>query len=375
MSWGVPTASIVKAADRMNVPRPASGHWQLVARGWTIEREPLPPPGESTPAFVILGPPQKTKPILPESKPAEAKPAVSVADDLRQLHPQVQALHAIMKSAPVIERGPVEVAEDGNFNVWLSRQQMRRGLLILDALVKGMEAGGAIFRTGSKFNKHLVAKFPDGMVEFRIYEQMKHEWVKIGSVPVGAGFMANHEWRYTPSGKLSFSITDHWPQGTRKNWHDGVRQRLEDKVGEIVAQLCANPGLAKKQRDEWESECAERNRLRHEEYLRWSAPERLTEMKAALKKQIEDHERAWEKARSVREFLALCEHAMKAGEGGTIQEWQSRWLGWGRAWVDGIDPLTNGFLTKLKMQFEELEELEAFVVQLREEKAARKTGS
>jgi hypothetical protein len=52
-----------------------------------------------------------------------------------------------------------------------------------------------------------------------------------------------------------------------------------------------------------------------------------------------------------------------------VREWQARWLGWGKEWVDSIDPLMNGFLSKLKQQFGELEELEAFVAQLNEEKA------
>jgi hypothetical protein len=40
----------------------------------------------------------------------------------------------------------------------------------------------------------------------------------------------------------------------------------------------------------------------------------------------------------------------------------------GNEWVDGYDPLTNGFLSRLKQQFVELEQLEAFVALLNEEK-------
>ena len=44
--WGVPFSSIAKACIEMNVPRPASNHWQLVARGRKIDPEVLLPPGE-----------------------------------------------------------------------------------------------------------------------------------------------------------------------------------------------------------------------------------------------------------------------------------------------------------------------------------------
>ena len=59
------------------------------------------------------------------------------------------------------------------------------------------------------------------------------------------------------------------------------------------------------------------------------------------------------------------------GKGGELAAggWESRWLTWGREWVNGFDPLTTEALTKLKTQFEELEALEAFVAQLKSERA------
>jgi len=368
-TWGVPLAGIVRAANQMNVPRPGSGHWQLVARGWTVEREQLPKLDSITPTSVTIKSAQKKRAAKPKKKQVSTEPVISVADDLRQLHPQVQALHSVMKNAPVIERGPIEVAEAGNFDVWVSRKQMRRALLILDAVVKGLEARGATFIAGSGFTKHLVAQFQDGPVAFRIFEQMKRDWVKIGSVPVGTGFINNHEWRYKPSGTLTFSILDYYPTGTRKNWRDGIRQLVENKMGDIVEQICSNPGIAKLQKEKQQREIDERNSLWHEEYLRRTAPERLEEMKASLKKQIEEHGQNWEQARATREFLSACEQAMQGDGNGPIQEWQTRWLAWGKEWVNSLDPMTNGFLSSLKHQFEELEELEAFVAQLKKEKA------
>jgi hypothetical protein len=290
--------------------------------------------------------------------------------NLRQLHPRVRVLRLAMKTAPVIDHGPVKVEEAGNFNLWVSRAQMRRALLILDAVVKGLEAREATFVAGNWRTKHLVAKFQDGTVEFQIIEKMKHEQVLVRKEPVESGFICHHEWRYKPLGTLTFSILDRYPKGTRKKWHDCPRHRVEDKVGEIVEQMCKNPGLAKQHRERNEKERDEQKRQFYEAYLRASAPERLDEMKAGLKKEIEDQGRAWEKARATRDFLSACERAMQGDGNEPVREWQARWLGWGKEWVDSFDPLTNGFFSKLKQQFEELEELEAFVAQLNEEKAA-----
>src|SRR5688572_8129447 len=42
--WNTTYARLVQACDTMEVPRPTQGHWQLVARGASIQREPLPEP-------------------------------------------------------------------------------------------------------------------------------------------------------------------------------------------------------------------------------------------------------------------------------------------------------------------------------------------
>ncbi len=365
-NWGVNVSGIKKAAQLMNVPRPELGYWRLVTLGKSAGRPELPPAGADT---------RQSATINPTLKRMVTSYQTSLSDDLRHLHPRVKAQYTAMKSAPVIERGPVQVEEGKFFDLWVSRGQLRRALLILDTVVKGLEAQGASFVVGNFHSKHLVAQFPAGTIAFRIAEKMEHEWVKIRQTPHGDGYILNHEWRYTPLGNLTFTILDYWPKETRKNWRDGVRQRLEDKAGEIIEQLCLYPRLAKQQQEQQAKECAERNRIWQEEYLRRTAPERLVKMVADLKEQIEKHGKGWEKAKAIRSFLAACEQVMRSDSAEPLPEWQTRWLGWGKAWVDGIDPMTNGFLSRLKHQFEELEELEAFVAELNEEKAKAAAGT
>ena len=40
--WNTTYLRLVQACEEMEVPRPSQGHWQLVARGLAIEKEPLP---------------------------------------------------------------------------------------------------------------------------------------------------------------------------------------------------------------------------------------------------------------------------------------------------------------------------------------------
>src|SRR6478736_2776332 len=95
-NWGVPIHAIIKAAAEMNVPRPESGHWQLVKLGWKVEQDPLPPAASSTPAATTLTAAKKRSPTpstntspLPEARDP-AKPRLEIPSNLDNAHPLVK---------------------------------------------------------------------------------------------------------------------------------------------------------------------------------------------------------------------------------------------------------------------------------------------
>ena len=79
--WGVPFSSIAKACIEMNVPRPASNHWQLVARGRKIDPEVLLPPGEGATTQAVLKCPRKRTHLVGDSDSSES------ADDVERTPP------------------------------------------------------------------------------------------------------------------------------------------------------------------------------------------------------------------------------------------------------------------------------------------------
>lgn len=54
--WNTNYAQIAAACDLMNIPRPGSGHWQSVARGYVINRESLAAPNQGEPTEMLLSP-------------------------------------------------------------------------------------------------------------------------------------------------------------------------------------------------------------------------------------------------------------------------------------------------------------------------------
>jgi hypothetical protein len=371
VAWSVPIASIVKAAEKMNVPRPASGHWQLVRLGRGAGPEPLPAADASTILSTTLVAGRRKPKPKPAEGPAPAAPELTVSGDVREMHKLVHATYVTMKNAPLIEGGPIKIEDEGTFDVWVSRPQLRRALLILDAIVRGVEERGGSFVKGLGLTNHLVAEFPEGEMAFKIAEQMEHNWTptKREYHPSG-GYYQHHEWRYVPKGPLAFYILEYRPTGARKAWRDGKRQRVEDCVPAIVECLQEYPKLARQEREQQAWENAESQRRWHEEYLRRSAPERLEKMMGDLKKHIQRQSRLWERAKNLRNYLAAWEATvLGSGKAAAADGWEQRWLTWGREWVNSFDPLTPEAIQNLKSKFIELEELEAFVAQLKNEGA------
>jgi hypothetical protein len=143
---------------------------------------------------------------------------------------------------------------------------------------------------------------------------------------------------------------------------------LEDKLGDIIEQIMVNAAEGKEDSERETMEKEESRRRFYEDYLRRSAPERLQKIRKELQDQVEEQGKTWLRARGIREFLSACNQVMRSGQAELpASSWESRWLAWGRDFVDRLDPLTNGFLTGLEQPFKELDELEAFIAMLSNE--------
>ncbi|HTQ51140.1 MAG TPA: hypothetical protein VMJ12_10545 [Candidatus Acidoferrales bacterium] len=283
---------------------------------------------------------------------------------MKTLHPLVKEFRRRLQKARIIAHGPLEVlTEEGDFNVCVSPARVNRTMLILDALVRELEA-----RECSFVSVPFTVQTKAGAVGFRIWEKMRWEKVLVRQEPCGGGFINHWEDRYKTTGKLTFTITETYPRGARKNWSDGERHRLEEKLGDIIEQIMVNAAEGKEDAEQKAREREESHRRFYEEYLRRSAPERLEKMTKELHDQVEEQGKTWLRARGIREFLSACNQVMRRGrEELPANSWESRWLAWGCNFADHLDPLTNGYLGCLEERFKELEELEAFVATLPKE--------
>jgi len=95
---GISDVGLAKACDRLNIPRPAVGHWVRLEHGRKTERPPLPPaaPGQETMLAIkplSPGAARSKEPGAPKPEP----PVVAVEDNLRKPHPAVRQLQQILR--------------------------------------------------------------------------------------------------------------------------------------------------------------------------------------------------------------------------------------------------------------------------------------
>jgi len=81
--WNTTYVRLVQACQELDVPRPGPGHWQLIARGRVIEKEPLPERKQARPNEFVLMPPKHSK----RQKAASSTPAITSGENIQANQP------------------------------------------------------------------------------------------------------------------------------------------------------------------------------------------------------------------------------------------------------------------------------------------------
>ncbi|HEY5910531.1 MAG TPA: hypothetical protein VJA21_08000, partial [Verrucomicrobiae bacterium] len=355
-AWGTTIAAIVQACDEMNVPRPGTGHWTLVRRGWEVGRPPLPEAGHATAASVSLKSPGEGR----KKGPAELgtvkeveKPRrkVEVPKSFENAHRFVKQTRRALTTDTYLDKGMVHtraIQLDHPLSLDVSPGQLDRALLVYDAIVKGITELGGKFVTGpERWRLRLFI----GKQEVRIHirEAMKMlplDLTDEEKEAKGYSRWDRHEWK--GSGLLRFKM-----HGTDLNdqiWQDSKRVSLEDQVGDIIEALASAEEVANRVRAERE-ECRRRREEQwaREQEARRKEEERRKEIERRQREEEDNRERLvtmadnWREARLVRRFIRACEGVL-AREAQAQDGWQERWLKWAKAHADRVDPMTNGYL-------------------------------
>ncbi|MBV6501472.1 MAG: hypothetical protein CJBNEKGG_03984 [Prosthecobacter sp.] len=310
---GISSSALKRICMAMNIPTPPVGHWAQVQFGKAMKKPALPKAGPETKLKwqVDMGNSlsQKSRKLLrPDpaedrvdaEEAAEEWPKVQLAANLENLHVLVKATRAQWRESrskiPWDQR-----KERKRFNASVAAASEERALILLDAFARGAEAVGITF----------VCSMDPGMNRPEHSYQYSYQqrpsglcWAQVGDERVSFSMREKsrrtklepeeakrhwREWREDPCGVLEFSLESPWGFKLTTTWKDGKRQKVEDRLPEIIRTVQL---LADYKRDERIRRQEEADRLKLEQERR----ERIAQFRAKMDSQRKNESTALDKA-------------------------------------------------------------------------------
>nr|WP_320190109.1 hypothetical protein [uncultured Desulfobacter sp.] len=343
--YGLSDRGLAKICKKHNIPCPPRGYWAKLQAGQKVKKIPL-PKSESNDVIRLEDSPVKK----PEKRIAEdfieknEIESIPVKKTLKGAHPLIRQTSDYFKTVSKKADEMLEPPKDKYLDITVSPGALRRGLLIMDAVIRVLESKG--FPVVIENSRTQVRIF-DINIKFLLKEEYKTVPKKPKDHDLDFGYRfgytskySNHSYDRVPSGILCLSI-DEWVGGhgtQQKNWRDIKSAVLEDRLTKFMSGLIQ---IAAKKSEE--------TRQRKEE-------ERLKEeRKKSLQQQVEeynfeknrvscllDDSDNWNKAFALRRYIAEVEKCLKNGESIPFIEASAEdWIEWAKNQADRLDPLKD----------------------------------
>ncbi len=349
--YGMSDVGLAKICRKHDIPVPGRGHWEKRTHGKPVRKNPLPISKGTNNGTIKIRKKEKPNVDLKKDPEVEAMIAFEVQNEnrikvkrtLHSPHPLIEETAFILREEPNVWDNP-SCRRLRCLNMSASKQSLSRALRIADALVKTLEKRGfqvSASRMEDKSNKTTVTILGE-KVEFKMREIS--ERIK-NTVPSGRGksrlsfalLDERPEYDLRTTGRFLLQI-DEYLDGKRKNWSDGKRVKLEDRLTEFVVGLI-NAAVVLRARslkwERWEREKQEQQQRREE--MERQRREKQARVQALIKA-AED----WQRSHQIRNYLqAVRDLALeKYGQvapGSKLCEW----LVWAEQQADHIDPLVE----------------------------------
>jgi hypothetical protein len=250
-------------------------------------------------------------------------------NDFRKAHALIRKSRTVLEATEPDRYGRVGPGwRDECVEIITTKLHLRRSLLLLDAILRGVEAKGhkaEVVREQGRFYTHI--KIGSEFVRIRITEKTTRNREK---------YTSSHDYIYDATGVLTFSIEGLYSQ----SWMDLDSEKLESRTGEIVEGIVmAGENLQLRRIEQEEEDRRYEEKCRKEEELN-----RLWEREKTRRKALEQQAENWSKVTRLSAFIGACEAQMTSTGKLISDSPEHRWVNWARRYVDEIDPLKNGYL-------------------------------
>jgi len=252
---------------------------------------------------------------------AEASPSVLPAVQVPKSPAVKVAEHLPASPHPVV----VLVRDSPNL-IQVTSGLLPRVLVILQAIADETGRRGYDLIVDSTRGHHGLAVDAGGLrCELRIKETNEY---RTDQHPPARGNLHRRPDR-VPSGRLQLSLGTHG-----RTWADGKRSQLEDRLGEIFAELDTKVAAYRARRARQQREQTER-RARWEKAM---SAARHSFTYAYRRDYILAQHNAWRLADSLRQFCAVIDPAFTAPDPESWQRAGKTWTAWLTRYADSIDP-------------------------------------
>jgi len=355
--FGLSDVGFAKLCKRNEIPRPPRGYWAKKASGYKSAKPPLPRVTEDweikiTPHKIVIQDPSLRAEAEKELAMAAQETPIAVSDSLRGAHTLVaRSLHTL-EFAEKDQYGLLQVPAGGCLDVLVSKNSLRRALLIMDALIKAFEARGYKVMVAGKDVEGTVVELMETRVSIGISEILvpkKEEVNEAGNIKGRYEFQhSKFQSKTVPSGDLRLEIEPHVGyysrgHGQRRKWTDGQRGRIESYLNQFVAGII-NVATAKREteleHERWERERQEEEKQRKErEMLRAAMWEKIQKEQTKCEK-LRSDAAAWEESRQIRTYIeAVKQNALAQNKDIGKESELGKWIAWAQKQADRIDPL------------------------------------
>jgi hypothetical protein len=349
-SYGLSDVGMAKICKKHSIPRPPRGFWAKKQFGQSPPQTPLPNPQKNA-EIDMREPREDGRPDAADeqlelrvAEEARLDRRIQVADNLHGSHELVRSASHELRAAATDDFGIIACPETCALKVSVSKTNLRRALLIMDALLKALVERGFVVATGP------TVTISDVEIRFSISESLKTERDEPDEPDLEGRYHFGHSRfnsKRVPSGRLSIGIINtigYWgSNGIRRTWSDSDKQRLEGRLNRFVAGLITFAARLKQHNAEvkWQQQ-AERER----EERRQAEAERRAEVRTQIKAErarvdaLLQQAKNWRQSELLRQFIEASKAHYLAMHGAIEPQSKfEQWLEWAVQQADRLDPL------------------------------------
>lgn len=249
-------------------------------------------------------------------------------------HSLVESTRKSIGAKPYLDKGCIRCGHNG-LDIRVSPNSLDRALKIMDTLIRGLEAKGyevVIIKEDYKYRTYV--KVSGETLAIDMYE-------KINNIKKGQDQHGYNQYNYVPNGSLVLRIKEA-PYGTRSEWKDGERKKLEECLDSFINGLilAAEKQKANRLKREQEKREWEENERRGEE------ERRIRQQEQALIDKLEKEAMEWHRSKIIRSYIeaATAAYIQKNGKVESGSEFD-KWKTWAGQQADRLDPLVNKSIT------------------------------